>query len=85
MHCGAALLADSPISTPALGFLPANGYLHIGSYFLAATAFLMRLFIWRPNGREQIASLRTISFSVLWAVGGYVLGSGIVALARLLT
>jgi len=61
------------------------GYLHIGSYFLAATAFLMRLFIWRPNGREQIASLRTISFSVLWAVGGYVLGSGIVALARLLT
>jgi hypothetical protein len=60
-------------------------YLRIGSYFLAAAAFLIRLLIWRPNGRERIPSMRTILYSAAWAVGGYVLGAGIAALIRFLS
>ena len=59
-------------------------YLRIGSYFLAAAAFLVRLLIWRPNGRERIPSMQTILYSAAWAVGGYVLGAGIAALVRFL-
>jgi hypothetical protein len=65
-------------------FYALNRYLRMGSYLLAAAAFLVRLLIWRPNGRERLTSMRTISYSAVWAVGGYLLGAGITALIRFL-
>jgi len=62
-----------------------DAFLRIGAYFLAATAFLLRLFIWRPNGRERITSQQTILLSALWGVGGYVIGAGVASLIRFLT
>jgi len=61
-----------------------DGYFRIGSYLMAIAAFLVRLFIWRPSGRERIASMQTILSSLLWAVGGYVFATGIAALIRFL-
>jgi hypothetical protein len=61
-----------------------GGYFRLGSYILAVAAFLVRLFIWRPSGRERIASMQTILSSLLWAVGGYVFATGIAALIRFL-
>jgi hypothetical protein len=61
-----------------------EGYFRIGSYFIGIAAFLVRLFIWRPSGRERIASIQTILISSLWAIGGYVFASGLAALIRFL-
>jgi hypothetical protein len=61
----------------------ADRYFRLGSYFLAIAAFLVRLLIWRPNGRERIASIHTILVSALWAVGGYMIATGIATLVRL--
>jgi len=57
-------------------------YLRAGSYFLAIAAFLVRLLIWRPNGRERIVSAQTILVSTLWAIGGYMIATGIAALVH---
>ena len=62
-----------------------DGYLRVGAYLLAIAAFLVRLLIWRPSGRERVTSIQTILFSTLWAVGGYVFATGIAALIRFLT